>query len=67
MSNKVHVIKQEDLIALHQIAGTVRVFVNILSNTEDSLVITNKALFDMVGGLASKLESITQHINNGDC
>lgn len=66
MSSKVHVIKQEDLIALHQIAGTVRVLHDILMSTEGEITITNKALFSMIGGMANSLEGITEHINNGE-
>ncbi|MBL0229453.1 MAG: hypothetical protein IPP76_01145 [Moraxellaceae bacterium] len=66
MTAKVHVIPQSDLVALHKIAGTVRVLHDILMSTSGDITLTNKALFSMIGGMANDLEEITQHINNGE-
>ena len=63
MAGKVHVIPHDDLIALHQIASTVRVLHDILISTDGEITLTNKAFFTMIGGMADKLDSITQHIN----
>mgnify|MGYP000872193729 CR=1 FL=1 len=66
MAGKVHVIPHDDLIALHQIASTVRVLSDILAGTSKDVTLSNRALFEMVGSMATRLEIITKHINNGD-
>ncbi|PTQ90255.1 hypothetical protein [Agitococcus lubricus] len=66
MTKQKHLISPEDVRALQKNAAIVRVMTDMLAHSSHDITINNKALFDMLDGMAHELETIMHNIDKGD-